>query len=161
MGYSYNGPEFNTLPESIRDRIQAAAMIAQNETGALGVVVSDRTKLYGEKADPTKMWKRFGDAKEVFIYDFGGLHDAYFREGDQIFHLSFSGMSFSEDKERVEKALGLNVVKRPAHNQDEAEIRIGDKPLERLVNLGHKPNVAREDPFKYQLSASGPYMAKK
>ena len=161
MGYQYHGPAFDELPESIRDRVQAAAMLAQNETGALGVVVSNQTKLYGDKADPTKMWGRFGDASEVFIYDFGELHEAYFREGDQIFHLSFCGMSHSKDKERVEKALSLNIVKRPAHNQDEAEIKIGDKPLEQLVGLGHQPNVAREDPVKYQYSVSGPYMARK
>lgn len=158
MGYPYEGPAFDVLPESIRNRVQVAAMLARNETCALGVALSNQTKRYGENADPAKMWKMFGDAEEVFIYDFGTLHDVYFRKDDQIFHLSFIGSGSPDVMERVEKALGLNVVVRPAHNQAGALVKFGDEPLERLVGLGHQPNI-REDPFKYQHGASGPYMA--
>ena len=117
--------------------------------------------MYRTNAD--KLWKRFGDSREVFVYDFGGgLHEAHFRTGDKVYILSFCGLYSPDDMKKVEKALGLNVVKRPRHNQDEAEMRIGDVPLERLVNFGHRPNVAREEvPLEYQLSFSGPYMARK
>jgi len=147
MGHPYYGPAFDKLPESIRDRVQSAAMIAQNETRALGVNLINQADFFGEKA-AEKMQERFGNAREVFIYVFGQLQKAYFREGDQVFSLSFSGISCSDNLEGVEKALGLDVVKRPFYNQDEAEIRIGDEPLKRLAR------------HNYARSLFGPYMVR-
>jgi len=158
MGNKYHGPKFEELPEGLRDRVREAARVAEKETKGLGVIVSEITELYGTGAD--KLWRGLGDYKEVFIYNFGGLQEACFRTGDKVYRLCFCGFSSSGEKEKAEKALGLNVLKRPKDNQDEAEIRIGDVPLKKLVGVGHQPNTAMEDP-DYMCAYSGPYMVRK
>jgi len=159
MKQKYYGPNFDELPEGLRDRIREAAHVVETETRGLGIVVSDKTESY--RTDSTTLWKLLGDFREVFVYDFGGLHEVYFREDNKAYKLYFCGWHSEDEMEKVEKTLGLDVVKRPKHNQDEAEIRIDGVPLERLVGLGHQPNTAKEDPLKYQLSPSGPYVARK
>ena len=161
MGYLYHGPEWCTLPESIRERIKAAAMVAQNETSALGVVLSNETEMLCGIKSPANIWERFGDSREVFIYDFGSLQEIYFKEADQIFHLGFCGSNSANEMEKVEKALGLNVERRPANNHDEVKIKLGDELLEKLVNLGHSKIIAREDTSRYHYGFSGPYMVRK
>lgn len=160
MRHKYNGPNIDELPEELRGRIREAANVAETETGTLGIIVSEITELYN-RIGADELWGRFGDSREVFVYDFGGLHKVHFRAGDKVYELSFCGSSTSDEMEKVEKALGLNVVKRPINNQDEAEIRIHGDTLERLVGIGHQPNAVREDYSKYQGCASGPYMARK
>lgn len=150
MGYKYHGPNIDELPEGLQDRVREAARVAENETGALGVVVSDLTELL--KTEPAKLWKLFGDFREVFVYDFGSLEEAYFRQDGRVYRLLFCGMSSPEDMEKVEKALGLDVIKRPRDNQNGAELRINGIPLERLC----QPSNAKTYLFNY----SGPWMAR-
>jgi hypothetical protein len=157
MGYKYSGPNFEVLPESIRERIREAARIAENETGALGVCVTDLNEFPGSVV-ANEIWEQHDRKREVFVYDFGSLHDAYFREGDSHFKLSFCGMSSDEDMVKIERALGLEVKQRPSDNQSQVDIRIKGKPLTKIEDLGHVPNAQKETPFAYQVTPSGPYV---
>lgn len=102
MGYKYQGPKFDELPEGLRERIREAARVAENETGAMGVVLSETT---GSCRTADELWKSFGTSKEVFVYDFGHLNEAYFNVGDKVYHLRFCGAYALGDMKKVEKAL--------------------------------------------------------
>ena len=156
MGYKYNGPPMEHLPESIRDRITEVARIAEEETEALGVVLNGDTEL--PHPIPDQLWRRFDGFNEVFVYDFGTLHEAHFKTGDRVFRLSFYGVSLSKDNVKIERALGLQVTQRPQHNQDAAQIMIEGQPLEKIVGMGHSP--FETDHLKYECKLSGPYMGR-
>jgi hypothetical protein len=148
MGEKYTGPAFEQLPETIRDRIKEVARFAKLETAALGVVVKDE----GER-------RELMGFREVYVYDFGSFRGAYFIEGSEVYSLSFYGSSISDEKEKIERILGLNVVKRPLFNRDLAKILIDGKPLEVIQGLGHSsPEL---DYFNYQCSDSGPYLGRR
>jgi len=161
MRYKYNGPKFEDLPEEIRGRIDRVAHITERETSALGVVVTEETNLCHLKAD--ELWEKSGfqDFKEVYVYDNGMLNRAYFKVGDKIYALSFCGTSSSKEKEKIERGLGLDVTRRSMDNVGLTEILIQGQPLEKIVELGHQPNINIFTIFTFETSPSGPYMGRK
>ena len=135
MGYKYHEPLFEELSELIRDRIKETARIVEAETGALGIVLTDETKI--RKCPAEQIWGglKFGEFREVFVYEYSTLQEAYFRVNEQVFNLRFSGMSSEEDKQKVEVALGLQVLQRPDYNRDVAKIMVVGQLLEKIISL--------------------------
>ena len=154
MEKRYNGPEFRTLPGSIRDRIEAAVMAAQ-ETVDLRINLRNYPKGLGSKSN----WN-FGDAKEVFVYDLSTLRAVNFRTDVGFYELSFFGGRSGRDGIEIEKALGLRFIKRPAHSLDSVQVMVEDQPLERLAKLGHISDIVYRNSSAYQCTPSGPYLAK-
>ncbi len=155
MRDAYKGPRIEELPHRLKNRVRKVKFVAEEETDSLYVFVSKHIEQY--KGELDKLWT-FGDYREVFAYSYGTLDEAYFKMFDTVYTLTFYGTYSPEEMEKVEKVLGLNVIKRPIDNQDKAEIRIKDVPLERLVDFDS--NIPRDLSVQSRIPI-GPYMGRK
>ena len=162
----YSGPSFEELPSEIMGRIRNTAEAA-NKIDGFRFILTDRTKLhklYTEKT-PDHLWSRFGDFREVFVYHGGGLKEAHFRYGDNVYVLELSNTTLGTDKTTLghgilmEHALGLQVLKRPENNQDVFDIRINGYQLEKIKKLGHQPSYGMAT--LYATIISGPYLGRR
>jgi len=156
MRDAYEGPIIEELPHRLKNRVRNVKLVAKKETDSLYVFVSKHIEQY--KGELDKLWKPFGDYREVFVYSRGTLDEAYFKMFDTAYTLVLHGSYSPEEMEKVEKALGLNVIKRPTDNQNKAEIRIKDVPLEKLVDFD---NLNTETEPSGRRLPSGPFMGRK
>ena len=160
MGHKYNGPKIENLPLDLRDRVRNAAETAQKETADMAIVVGNWGAFF-KGMTPDELWGRYKGFKEVFVFDYGSLIGAFFRRGDAIYKLFLSGMASQTEREKIEKALGLEVKVRPVDNQSDADMRIGNESLEKIAGLGKSPRLDKDKPFVYESSPSGPYMGRR
>lgn len=128
MGYKYHGPNFEELDLSIRSRIERAARVAEENTPALGVLISDETGRVSQGKLYSLPVKEF---REIFVFrTSGNLREAYFNTGERVYSLDFCGAWGREDMLKVEEALEIKVT-----NINEGSATVGGQALEKIDSL--------------------------